>query len=99
MYETYCYSDTISILNSKHKKGEFHIMIFKNSIRLATLATFLFAFAGLAMGQGPAIDTSTTSELEMTATVQTAVQLNISTGTGGLTVSGTNASGLFSVDF
>jgi hypothetical protein len=46
------------------------------------------------------IDVGTTnSQLEMTAEVQTALQLNISTGTGGATVSGSNATGLFSVDF
>jgi hypothetical protein len=35
----------------------------------------------------------------MSATVQTAVQLNISTGSGGATVSGSNATGLFSLSF
>jgi len=42
---------------------------------------------------------STTSALQMTATVQSAVQLNISTGSGGATVSRSNSTGLFNVAF
>ncbi len=71
-----------------------------NTLRIAGLSTLLFAFAGIAAAQGPVSnDTTTTSNLEMDANVQTALQLNISTGTGGATVTGTNASGLFAVDF
>ena len=69
-------------------------------LRLAFLLAALFAFGSAAYAQGPALDASTTtSELEMSATVQTAVQLNISTGAGGATVSGSNATGLFSLSF
>jgi hypothetical protein len=75
-------------------------MSFRTSLRFAFLLAALFAFGGSAHAQGPALDApTTTSELEMSATVQTAVQLNISTGTGGATVSGSNATGLFSVSF
>lgn len=69
-------------------------------LRLAFLLAALFAFGGAAYAQGPAVGASTTtSELEMSATVQTAVQLNISTGAGGATVSGSNSTGLFSLSF
>jgi hypothetical protein len=75
-------------------------MFFKNALRYAMLMTLLFICAGIAAAQGTVVNSSTTtSELEMTATVQTAVQLNISTGTGGATVSGSNSTGLFSVSF
>jgi hypothetical protein len=75
-------------------------MNFRNHLRFALLAAAFFAFAGTAAAQGPALNASTTtSELEMSATVETAVQLNISTGAGGATVSGSNATGLFSVSF
>ncbi|MBX7174211.1 MAG: hypothetical protein K1X72_24775 [Pyrinomonadaceae bacterium] len=76
-------------------------MLFKNLLRYAALSTFLFALAGFAAAQGPVVGTSTTSELAMSANVQTAVQLNISTDTGnsGATVSGSNSTGLFSVNF
>lgn len=69
-------------------------------LRLAFLLAVLIAFGSAAYAQGPAVGaSSTTSELEMSATVQTAVQLNISTGAGGATVSGSNATGLFSLNF
>lgn len=75
-------------------------MFFLNGLRIAAFLTLTFACAAIAAAQGPAINaSSTTSELEMSATVQTAVQLNISTGAGGATVSGSNATGLFSVSF
>lgn len=62
--------------------------------------TLLFVCAGIVAAQGPQANTNTTSaELEMTANVQTAVQLNISTGQGGATVSGSEASGLFNISF
>jgi hypothetical protein len=71
-----------------------------NSLRFAAFATLIFGCAGVAAAQGPVANLSTTtSELEMSANVQTALQLNISTGSGGATVSGDNATGLFSVDF
>lgn len=59
----------------------------------------IFAIAGTASAQGPVIDTdTTTAELEMTAKVQTALQLNISTGTGGAAVT-PGAAGLFTISF
>ena len=75
-------------------------MTFRSSLRLFGILAALFVCGNSAYAQGPALDaTTTTSELEMSATVQTAVQLNISTGAGGATVSGSNATGLFSVSF
>lgn len=75
-------------------------MNFRSPLRFAFLLAAFFAFSVAAHAQGPVRDSATTtSELEMSATVQTAVQLNISTGAGGATVSGSNATGLFSVSF
>jgi hypothetical protein len=75
-------------------------MTLTNSLRFAFFSMIVLACAGIAAAQGPMVGVSTTtSELEMSATVQTAVQLNISTGSGGATVSGSNATGLFSVSF
>jgi hypothetical protein len=75
-------------------------MTFRSPLRFAILLAALFVFGGAAYAQGPAVGSATTtSELEMSATVQTAVQLNISTGSGGATVSGSNATGLFSLSF
>lgn len=76
-------------------------MTLRNSLRFAVLSIFVLALAGIASAQGPVIGTSTTSELELTATVETAVQLNISTDTvnaGGF-VTGNNSTGLFALDF
>jgi len=71
-----------------------------NSLRIAGLSTLIFACAGIAAAQGPVVGVATTtSELAMSATVETAVQLNISTGSGGATVSGSPSTGLFSVNF
>lgn len=69
--------------------------------QLTTTAFLLGLFSVFASAQqGPVSNNSTTtSNLEMTATVQTAVQLNISTGTGGATVTADNSTGLFSVAF
>ena len=70
------------------------------TLRPAVLSLLVLSSAAIVAAQGPVVDAaSTTSELEMTATVQTAVQLNLSTGSGGATVSGSNATGLFSVSF
>jgi hypothetical protein len=75
-------------------------MKFRSPLSFAFLLASLFVFGGSAYAQGPSVGSSTTtSELEMSATVQTAVQLNISTGAGGATVSGSNATGLFSLNF
>jgi hypothetical protein len=51
-----------------------------------------------ASGQGPATGNNTTSELAMSATVQTTVQLKISSAVGGASVTGNHATGLYSVD-
>lgn len=75
-------------------------MTFRSPLRFAILLAALFVFGGAAYAQGPAVGSATTtSELEMSATVQTAVQLNLSTGAGGATVSGSNSTGLFSLSF
>ncbi|HEV8592714.1 MAG TPA: hypothetical protein VGQ55_11470 [Pyrinomonadaceae bacterium] len=74
-------------------------MTLLNSLRPAVFSMLVLAFAGIAAAQGPVIGSTTTSELEMTATVQTAVLLNLSTGSGGATVSGNSLTGLFSVNF
>lgn len=67
--------------------------------QLTATAFLLGLFSVFAAAQtGPQVNaSSTSSELEMTATVQTSVQLNISTGTGGAVVNGDNATGLFNV--
>jgi hypothetical protein len=75
-------------------------MLSKSSFQFVFFFAALLLCAGTAAAQGPVVDSSTTtSELEMSATVQTAVQLNISTGSGGATVSGSNSTGLFSLSF
>lgn len=59
-------------------------MTHRLSLRFIVLVAALFVFGGAAYAKGPAIGSATTtSEVEMSATVQTAVQLNISTGAGG----------------
>jgi hypothetical protein len=71
-----------------------------NTLRIAGSTMLLFVCAGFAAAQGQAFDVgSTSSQLAMSATVQTSIQLNLSTGTGGATVSGNNSTGLFSVGF
>ncbi len=75
-------------------------MSLKDFLRYSFMLAALCVFAGTAAAQGPVADNdTTTSNLEMTATVQTAVQLNISTGAGGATVSGNSSTGLFSIAF
>lgn len=75
-------------------------MTFRSPLSLALLLAALFAFCGSAYAQGPVTNaSSTSSELELTATVQTAVQLNISTVLGGATVSGSTSTGLFTINF
>lgn len=77
-------------------------MTTKLSLRFAVFFVLVFACAGMVAAQttpGPAVGTTTTSELEMTANVQTAVQLNISQGNGGAMVNGNNSTGLFSINF
>jgi len=75
-------------------------MSLKDFLRYPFVVAALCVFAGTAAAQGPVFgNDTTTSNLEMTATVQTAVQLNISTGAGGATVSGNSTTGLFSIAF
>lgn len=66
-----------------------------NTLRIAGFSTLLFACAGIAAAQG----TTASSDLAMGATVQTAVQLNISTSVApaGAAVSGAAGSGEFTV--
>lgn len=75
-------------------------MLLKSALRFSFPLAAIFFCAGNAAAQGPVSNNNTTtSQLQMTATVQTAVQLNISTAASGATVSGNNATGLFSVAF
>jgi hypothetical protein len=74
-------------------------MFIKKYLCYSSVILALLAFAGTASAQGPSASATTTSNLEMTATVQTAVQLNMSTGTGGAVLSGSNSTGLFSISF
>jgi hypothetical protein len=81
------------------QKGEVHMNL-SLPLRLLVLLVLTTTLAGVVAAQGPAVDSNTTtSELTMSATVQTAVQLNISTGSGGATVSGSSSTGLFSISF
>jgi hypothetical protein len=74
-------------------------MLFKNSIRFASLYAALFVFASIALAQGPVAGTdTTTSNLTMNATVASTLQLNISTHATGATVSGSTDTGIFAVD-
>jgi hypothetical protein len=74
-------------------------MIFNSPVRTLVLIAAVFAFAGMASAQGPVIDTAvTTSNLEMTATFQTALQLNISSATAGSTVT-PGLAGIYAMDF
>jgi hypothetical protein len=64
-------------------------MKFNHTLRLAVLLTALFAFAGIAAAQGPVYDTaSTTSNLAVSATFTSALQLDIATAEAGSPVSG-----------
>ena len=73
-------------------------MTFNSPLRLVGLLMALFAFAGIAAAQGPVNDDAvTTSNLAMSATFQSALQLNISTATAGSTVGG--STGVYTLDF
>lgn len=75
-------------------------MTAKVILRYSLAFAVLLVFTGSAAAQGPVVDNNTTtSNLEMSATVQTAVQLNISTGAGGATVNGSTSTGLFTINF
>lgn len=70
------------------------------SLHATAFAMFVFGCVEATAAQGPVTNASTTTaELQMSANVETALQLNISTGSGGATVSGSNATVLFSVNF
>jgi hypothetical protein len=69
-------------------------MSIKN-LRYSFVLLALFVFTGTVAAQGPATGNTTSANLEMTAEVQTTVQLNIS----GTAVTGSNSTGLFSIDF
>lgn len=74
-------------------------MTIKN-LRYSFILLALFAFAGTAAAQGPVVNATTTSaNLAMAATVQTAVQLTITQGTGGAVLGGSNATGLLTLNF
>ncbi|OLE55445.1 MAG: hypothetical protein AUG51_03015 [Acidobacteria bacterium 13_1_20CM_3_53_8] len=68
-------------------------------IRILLLLAALFAFAGIAAAQaGPCSNcSSATSDLAVSANIQTAMQLDISTATGGVNVGG--SSGSYTLDF
>jgi hypothetical protein len=75
-------------------------MKFNSTLRLLVLITAVLAFAGVASAQGIVYDSgSTYSNLAMTATVQTALNLEISTHASGATVSGTEGSGSYALNF
>jgi hypothetical protein len=75
-------------------------MSFKSSFRLLVLAAAVFAFAGIAAAQGTVYNTSpSTSNLAVSATVQSALNLDISSDVAGVTVGGTAGSGTFTLDF
>lgn len=75
-------------------------MTLSNTLRIAGFTLITFACAGIAAAQGAVTDsTSTSAHLEMSAEVKTALQLRISTGSGGATVTGNNTTGIFALDF
>ena len=75
-------------------------MTLTNTLRIAGLSTLLFACAGIAAAQGQQNGVgSTSSNLAMSATVATSIQLNLSTGTGGSAVTGSNTTGDFAIGF
>lgn len=68
-------------------------MTFHNPLRFAVLFTALLVFAGTAAAQGPVTDAAaTTSNLAVSATFQTALQLDIATATAGSEVGGADGS-------
>ena len=73
-------------------------MTVTSPFRLVGLLVALFAFAGIAAAQGPVNDAAvTTSNLAVSATFQSALQLDIATATAGSTVGG--ASGVYTLAF
>jgi hypothetical protein len=81
-------------------------MSFRTPFRYLLVLAALLVFAGSAAAQadlGPQRNaTSSSSQLNLTATAQTALQLDISTASGGATVvgnTGNSSTGVFSLDF
>jgi hypothetical protein len=73
-------------------------MSFGKLIRYVSVFALLLMWTGIAVADGLAENTNTTSsQLEISATVQTVVQLNISIGSGGATVAGNNSTGVFNL--
>jgi hypothetical protein len=73
-------------------------MTLNSPLRLVALLAALFAFAAVAAAQGPVNDTATTtSNLAVSATFQSALRLDITTAAAGSTVGG--ASGLYTLAF
>jgi hypothetical protein len=70
-------------------------MTLLSHIRPLLLAVATLSIAGVAAAQGPVVGSNTTtSELAMSATVETAVQLNISTGLFSLSFGNVNGLGV-----
>jgi hypothetical protein len=81
-------------------KGETFFMTFKTPFRLLVMVTAVFAFAGMVAAQGTVYNSSpSTSNLAVSATVQSALNLDISSDSEGVTVGGTAGSGSFTLDF
>lgn len=81
-------------------------MSFNHSLRCLLVVAALLVFAGSVAAQsdlGPQKNsTSSSSQLNLTANAQTALQLDISTASGGATVvgaTGNTSTGVFSLDF
>ena len=76
--------------------------MFRFTTRIMMLAVALVALAGLAAAQdrGPQSGLTSSSELNMTATVDNALRIDIETSPGGVTVNGTvpTTTGVFSLD-
>jgi hypothetical protein len=75
-------------------------MTFNSLLRLTVLVAAVLTFAGMVAAQGTVYDTSSTSSnLAVTATVQTALNLDISSDVAGVTIGGSAGSGSFTLDF
>jgi hypothetical protein len=86
------------ILQNELPQKETQTLMTIKNIRFSFILLAVCAFAGTAAAQGPAVGGEAISNLEMSATVQTTVQLNISTSAApGATVGGSD--GAFTIDF
>jgi hypothetical protein len=73
-------------------------MSFRNTLRLSALLIAMLMFAGMAAAQGSCTScTTVNSNLTLSATAETAINLTIATGSGGATVSG--SAGAYTVPF